>query len=268
MSETGLSDIIPVYNEEEGLRQTLQQIQSLLNSSRKIEIIIIDDGSSDTKTIAILNEVNIAGIKVVKHSINKGYGASLKTGLAKAQYDYIAITDADGTYPNERIPEFEKIARENNLDMVIGARKGENVYIPWMRRFPKWCLSRLADYIARCHIPDMNSGLRIIRKATLERYLSILPDGFSFTSTITLATTVNGHQIKFINIDYYKRKGHSKISPIYDTLNFINLIIKIMVYFDRRRIFTPIGMLLFIIGGTAGLMGKAYAFTVNSLRPR
>ncbi len=259
MQEIGLSIIIPVYNEDQGLRQTLRQMDSLLER-KNVEVLIVNDGSSDPKTLAILEEIKIDGLTVVNHPKNKGYGASLKTGLTKACYDYIAITDADGTYPNERIPEFENIARENNLDMVIGARKGENVYIPWVRRFPKWCLSRLADYIARCHIPDMNSGLRIIRRETVERYLSILPDGFSFTSTITLATTVNGDQIKFINIDYYKRKGQSKISPIYDTLNFINLIIKIMVHFDRKRIFTPIGMLLFLIGRTAGSIGKAYSY--------
>ncbi len=263
MAETGLSIIIPVYNEEEGLHQTLRQMELLLENKKDVEIIIINDGSTYPKTLTVLNEIKVDGIKVINHPINKGYGASLKTGITKARYDYIAITDADGTYPNERIPEFEHLARENNLDMVIGARKGENVYIPWLRRFPKWCLSRLADYIAKCHIPDMNSGLRVIRKETVERYLPVLPDGFSFTTTITLSTTVNDHPIKFVNIDYYKRIGQSKIRPIYDTLNFTNLIIKIMVYYDRKRIFTPIGILLFVIGGTAGILSKAYTYIAN-----
>jgi glycosyltransferase involved in cell wall biosynthesis len=252
MSETGLSIIVPIYNEEEGLRQTLREMESFLGEGN-IEVLLVNDGS-DAKTKVILDEIKQDGIIVIDHPVNRGYGASLKTGIANSRYDYVAITDADGTYPNERIPEFERLARKNDLDMVVGARKGETVNIPWIRRFPKWCIGQLAEYVAKSRIPDLNSGLRLMRKETVNRYLEILPDGFSFTSTITLATTINKHKVEFVNINYYKRIGFSKISPIADTLNFLNLISKIMVHFDRKRIFTPVGMLLLIIGKTAGIL--------------
>ena len=256
MTDKGLSIIVPVYNEYEGLEQTLEEMEKLLGEEG-IEIIIVNDGS-DERTTELFSKVRIDGLTIMAHPVNRGYGAALKTGLQKARYDYIGITDADGTYPNERFIEFYRTAKENNLDMLVGARKGENVNIPWVRRFPKWCIGRLADYVARLHIPDLNSGMRVMHKETVQKYISILPDGFSFTSTITLAMTVNNHPVNFINIDYYKRKGKSKIRPIQDTFNFIQLILRTAIYFDPLRVFVPFGFLLFFAAGVFTFIGISF----------
>ena len=249
----GLSIIVPIYNEEESLEQTVREMSSFLDNGN-IELILVNDGSNKN-TVNILEKIKHPAVLIFHHETNRGYGAALKTGMSHAQHMFIAITDADGTYPNARIPEFFKIAKDQNLDMVVGARKGGNVNIPWLRVFPKWCIGKLANYVARCSIPDLNSGLRVMRKETVEKYLSVLPDGFSFTSTITLAMLVNRFGVKYINIDYHKRKGRSKIRPIRDTLNFLHLILRTTIFFDPLRVFVPLGLLLWFFALVAVISG-------------
>ena len=256
MTETGLSIIVPVYNEHEGLKQTLREMDFLIKEPH-LEVIFVNDGS-DSDTVSILEEVQAKNVSILHHPMNRGYGAALKTGLSRSRYDFVAITDADGTYPNQRLPEFYRLAREKILDMVVGARKGETVHIPWIRRFPKWCIGKMADYLAKTHIPDLNSGMRVMRKQILNQYLSILPDGFSFTSTITLAMIVNGHSVEFLNIDYHRRKGRSKIRPIHDTLNFIQLILRTTIFFDPLRVFVPFGLILILLAIGVGLVGAMF----------
>ena len=224
------SIIIPCFNEENSILETIKELQAL---DLNCEIVLVDDGSNDN-TYEIIR--NIAGIKLVRHEENRGYGAAIKTGIKSAQYEIVTITDADGTYPNERIPELVKIFEEGNFDMVVGARTGKNVKIPLIRKPAKWFINKLANYLAGTKIPDLNSGLRVMKKEVLERFIRILPDGFSFTSTITLSMLTNGYSVKYVPIDYFKREGKSKIKPIQDTLNFIQLIIRIVLYFDPLKI--------------------------------
>lgn len=239
-----VSIIIPVYNEEECLEQTVREIEEFLGDE-VAELILVNDGSGQ-KTAEILEKIDHPAISVLHHAINKGYGAALKTGIDHARHDFVAITDADGTYPNARIPEFFQMAKEQNLDMVVGARRGDNVNIPWPRVFPKWCIGKLAHYVVRRPIPDLNSGLRVMRKTVVKDYVSILPEGFSFTSTITLAMLVNGFAVRYVDIDYHRRKGRSKIRPVRDTLNFLQLILRTAVFFDPLRVFVPLGLLLWL----------------------
>jgi len=133
--------------------------------------------------------------------------------------------------------------------MVVGARIGKSVAMPIMRRSAKWILTNLASFLAGVNIPDLNSGLRIVRKKPLEKYVRLLPSGFSFTSTITLAMLTNDYNVYYMPIDYYKRDGKSKIHPIRDTLNFIQLIIKMILYFNPLKIFLPVCMPLILLGG-------------------
>lgn len=244
MGSPKLSIIVPIYNEEEGLTQTVREIEeNLENGALDAELILVNDGSN-SKTTDILKKINHSFVTILHHKTNRGYGAALKTGLSHAKHEFVAITDADGTYPNGRIAELFQRAKDQNLDMVVGARKGDNVSIPWLRRIPKWFIGKLANYVARRSIPDLNSGLRIMRKEVVEKYLPVLPDGFSFTSTITLAMLVNGYAVDYVNIDYHKRKGRSKIKPIQDTLNFLQLILRTTIYFDPLRVFVPLGLIL------------------------
>lgn len=240
-----LSIIIPIYNEEFSIIDVIVQIINIMNNSGiTYELIVVDDGSNDN-TNKVLSESNLM-FRLIKHESNKGYGAALKTGIKHSTYEYIAIIDADGTYPSVKIPEMLKYMEEHKCDMVVGARVGKKVRIPITRVPAKWFVNKIANYLSGTRIPDLNSGLRIIKKDLVNKYMQILPNGFSFTTTITLALLTNYYVVGYIPIDYYKREGKSKFRPIADTLNFITLIIKTVMYFNPLKVFVPMSLLLFI----------------------
>ena len=250
-----LSAIIPAYNEEKIIKQTIEGLKKeLAKLDLNCEIIVVDDGSTD-KTKEILEKIK--GIKLINHPENRGYGAALKTGIKQSQSELILIIDADGTYPSESIPEL--IKHISDYDMVTGARTGKRAKIPLIRKPAKWTINKLANYLSGTKIPDLNSGLRIIKRPLLEKFILILPDGFSFTTTITLAALTNGHRVKYIPIDYHKRIGKSKIRPIRDTLNFFQLIIRTVLYFDPLKIFIPLSAILFLLGLAVFIYSYSFA---------
>lgn len=238
-----VSIIIPAYNEQEGIGRVLDDIMETMGKGGiEHEVIVVDDGSTDgTAEIA-----QRKGAKVIRHVLNKGYGAALKTGIRHAQYDAIVITDADGTYPSEEIPKLVNCIGE--YDMVVGARTGEVVHIPLLRKPAKWILAKLANYLANMEIPDLNSGLRVMKKEIVMDFLRMLPSGFSFTTTITLAMITNDYNVKYIPINYYRRLGKSKIRPIQDTLGFVSLIVRTILCFNPLRVFLPIGAFWSLVG--------------------
>ncbi len=244
-----LTLIVPVYNEIDGIENAIAHLKEIRDGADfKFEIILVNDGSDDG-TEDILGSISQnRGLRVIDHPKNRGYGASLKTGIRAARFPYIAITDADGTYPDEFIPEFFHEVTRNNLDMLVGARTGESVKIPLVRKPAKWVINKLVNYMIGTRVPDVNSGLRIMRKEVLEEFLHLLPDGFSFTSTITLAMLVNGYQVRYVPINYNERRGKSKIRPIYDTLNFLQLIIRTILFFNPLKVFLPVSLPL-LFGG-------------------
>jgi glycosyltransferase involved in cell wall biosynthesis len=218
---------------------------------RPYEIITVDDGSEDG-TAAAAEEFD-GPVKVLRHRSNRGYGAALKTGIRHARYNTICITDADGTYPNVMIPQLLAGLADGGSDMVVGARTGGNVVLPLVRRPAKWVLGRLASYVVGENIPDMNSGLRAFRRDVAERMFDVLPDGFSFTTTITVAMLTNGYLVAYEPIDYHARIGRSKIRPIRDTLNFVQLILKMGLYFAPLKVFLPLCGLLLLLGAAWAL---------------
>ena len=239
-----ISIVIPVYNEEKAIKETIEGLKRELNKlNLNYEIIVVNDGSTD-KTKEILGKIEV--IKLIDHPENKGYGAAIKTGVKQSQADFILIIDADGTYPNESISEL--IKHTSDYDMVVGARTGKKAKIPLIRKPAKWIMGKLANYLSGMKIPDINSGLRIMKKSLIEKYLYILPDGFSFTTTITLAALTNGYRVKYVPITYSKRTGKSKFRPIRDTLNFFQLIIRTILYFNPLKVFIPLGIILFFFG--------------------
>jgi glycosyltransferase involved in cell wall biosynthesis len=183
---------------------------------------------------------------VIDLDMNVGYGAAIKQGLQASHHELVAITDADGTYPPEALPEL--VLAMDGADMVVGARTGDSVAMPLLRRPAKWLLTGLANYLVSVKIPDLNSGLRVMRKPVLKRFMNILPQGFSFTATITLAMLSNDYRVRFKPIDYHRRTGKSKIRPFADTLNFLTTIIRTIMYFNPLKIFLPISAGLFLIG--------------------
>lgn len=239
----GVSIVIPAYNEERGIGPVLLHLSEVLARSRyPYEIIVVDDGSKDNTGQAIREHANVI---LITHPVNRGYGASLKTGLRRAHYDLVCITDADGTYPHERIFDLLECSIENECDMVVGARTGEKVAIPLVRRPAKWAIGKLANFVCGQPIPDLNSGFRVFKRDSVVRFFDILPDGFSFTTTITLSMLTSNYLVEYVPVNYHARIGKSKIKPVRDTLNFIQLILRIALYFAPLKIFLPLsGMLI------------------------
>ncbi len=230
-----ISIVIPAYNEAHAISDVVKNIQQVLDeTSLNAEIIIVDDASTDG-TAASISETNC---RLIRHPYNKGYGASLKTGVRQARHEIVLITDADGTYPPEAIPALVKEMETH--DMVVGARTGSSVHIPLIRRPVKWMLRKLANYLSGISIPDLNSGMRAFRKDIVLRYFRLLPSGFSFTTTITLAMLTNDYNVLYIPINYHKRTGKSKIRPIQDTINFFSLVFRMILSFRPLRVFVPI----------------------------
>ena len=251
-----LSIVIPAYNEEIGIAGTIDGVVEVIKPLNiEYELIVVNDGSTDNTAKIVENK----NIKIINHEENKGYGASLKTGVRYSQYENILIMDADGSYPAEHIPDLLESAM--NYDMVVGARVAGNVKIPLIRKPAKLFINKLANYLAEKKIPDLNSGMRIIKKEIIQQFVKILPNGFSFTVTITLAMLTNDYQIKYIPINYNERKGKSKIRPIHDTLNFIQLIIRTVMYFNPLKIFVPLSF-FFVIPGIGFLIRDILALNL------
>jgi glycosyltransferase involved in cell wall biosynthesis len=237
-----VSIVIPAFNEEGGIEASLETVKAALEPlERGWEIVVVDDGSTD-RTAELAQK---AGVCVLRMPENRGYGAALKAGIAAARNDTIVITDADGTYPAESIPELLDFAEE--YDMVVGARTGQDVAIPWTRRPAKEVLRWLASYLAGRPIPDLNSGLRVMPRDLVRRFEHILPSGFSFTTTITLAAMCSDLLVYYHPINYYERVGDSKIRPTH-ALEFLILILRTIVYFNPLKVFLPAGALFFFAG--------------------
>ncbi len=252
-AQVPFSVVVPAYNEEGGIGPSLRELQEVL-AGYEYELIVVDDGSVDD-TARIARE---AGATVLTQPENRGYGASLKTGIRAAKYDRIVITDADGTYPAGAIPKM--VASLDEYEMVVGARIGANVNIPLVRRPAKWVLRKLASFLAGREIPDLNSGLRAMRKELVHRYEHILPSGFSFTTTITLSSLCRDHLVRYEPIDYHARVGDSKIRPRH-AFDFLLLILRTIVYFNPLKIFLPLGAVFMV----AGVAKTAYDISLGNL---
>jgi glycosyltransferase involved in cell wall biosynthesis len=238
-----VSIIVPVYNEEGAIASTLATIDATMRpTGRDFEVLVVDDGSIDGTAQVLAG----SGARVVRHRANRGYGAALKTGIRATTHPLIAILDADGTYPIARLPELLALADE--ADMVVGARTGGTVHVPPLRRPVKWLLTRVANVLSGHRIPDLNSGMRVFRREVAVRFFGLYPDGFSFTSTITLASHINGYRVEYVPIDYYRRTGTSSIRPVRDTFSFFLLIVRMVVTFRPLNVFLPTAAGLFLLG--------------------
>lgn len=244
----GVSIVVPVYNESSGLDEFLREFnESMASFPYPWEIMLVDDGSADG-TPALLESQQRPWHR---HEINRGYGAAIKTGIAKTSYPAIVIIDADGTYAPDDIL---KVAKElESADMSVGARTGEGASIPWERRPAKWAIRCFAEWMVRRKVPDLNSGLRAFRRERVEPFLKLLPDGFSLTTTLTVAFHANALKVAYLPIQYRKRSGKSKFRPFADTWNMILVILRTIVLIRPLNFFLPLSLALFFAAFAVGL---------------
>ncbi|MBI5789434.1 MAG: glycosyltransferase family 2 protein [Candidatus Schekmanbacteria bacterium] len=247
------SIIIPLYNEEQSIVKVIRGLQDYLESKYVLyEIIVVDDGSKDNSC----REAQKTGVQVIKHHQNKGYGAALKTGIKQARYEVVIFYDADGQHEPQLLEAI--IENMKTYDMVVGARDRDS-YQQVMRKPGKKVLSRVVNYLARTQIPDINSGLRGIKTSLVKIFFPLLPDGFSFSTTITLCLFKEGYSVHYVPITTKKRVGKSSVKQIRDGLNTIMLILRMIMLFDPLRIFLLPSL---VITGT-GLLFTAYTMMVS-----
>jgi polyisoprenyl-phosphate glycosyltransferase len=236
-----VSVVLPCYNERDHVELEIKRIRAALDAAgMRHEIICVDDGSTDG-TREVLQA--IPGIRSILLPRNQGSGTARRIGTQQARGGVVVWTDADLTYPNERIPEL--VAQlDDTYDQVVGARRTEAGTYKLFRVPAKWAIRKLAAYLTNTPIPDLNSGLRVFKRQVAQPYLRLLPAGFSCVTTITLAFLSNGHQIKYVPIDYFKRAGRSKFHPFKDAYNYILQVLRMVMYFNPLRVLMPVGLTL------------------------
>ena len=235
-----ISVIIPAYNEEQGISHVLKDLRATLDSSNHdYELIVVDDASTD-KTAAIAREY---GVKVVQNPANVGYGASIIRGIMAANYETLAITDADGTYPVQDLPRLIEYI-DKGFDMAIGERTGIYFRENALKHPARLVFKYLSEFVAGTKIPDINSGLRVFKKSTVMPFLNQMSWGFSFTTSITLIYALNGKCIKYVPIEYYPRKGKSKVRFIRDTLRTAQILTETIIIYNTLKIFILISFVL------------------------
>ncbi len=245
MAADTISIIIPAYNEEEMIGKVIDEIKNL---DLKCEVIVVDDASEDRT----YEEAKSKGVAVIRNPYNKGYGASIKTGIRHAKGDIILLLDADGQHETNDIKSI--IANMDGFEMVVGKRSWKEDRFS-IRTLGKKLLHGVANYLSGQEIPDLNSGFRAIRKDIAERYLHILPNGYSFTTTITLALLKDAYNIKYVPVSYIKRKGgKSRLRLLRDGLQVLLLIIRIITLFNPLKVFVPASIFL----GLAGFIFSIY----------
>lgn len=238
----GLSIVIPAYNEAESIGSLLECLYAVMcESGWLFEVIVVDDGSTD----ATARIVSGYPARLISHGVNKGYGASLKSGIRAANFDLVVMMDSDGQHDPRDIVPMAELARAN--DLVVGARSKQS-HTPPLRRPGKWLLQAVANYLAGMRIPDLNSGFRAFKRDFVLEYTHILPSGFSFSTTLTLAALKQNYKVAWMPITTAKRAGKSTVNPIADGYNTFILILRTIVLFDPLKVFLPPSIFLGLFG--------------------
>ena len=229
-----VSIVIPAYNEAGAIAQTVQGVdKAFRDSPHTTEIIVVDDCSKDD-TAALARE---AGARVISHPTNKGYGNALITGIRNAAHPWIAITDADGTYPLEQLPSMLDEALERGLDMVVGARQGPHYIENSFKQAARYAFKRISQWVVGEPIPDINSGLRVIRREMVTAFTPALSGGFSFTTSITIIAFQTGHHVAYVPVAYHPRTGTSHVRLWRDTKRALQIIVMTIVLFNPVKLY-------------------------------
>ena len=250
---TILSIVIPAYNEEHGIAEIASRVLSVGPALKEagidhLELLVVDDGSKD-RTAEVAS--NIPGVRLIRHPRNKGYGAALKTGFARASGELIGFLDADGTYPPEYFPQLCRAAL-NGTDLVIGSRMaGEDSKMPLTRRVSNFFFATLLSLLGRQKVTDSASGMRVFKRSILEQIYP-LPDGLNLTPVMSTRALHEGITMGEVPIPYSERVGRSKLSVIRDGSIFLQSMVWTVLSYNPVRI---LGLL-----GLAGLAIAALVF--------
>ena len=247
--------ILPSYNEEDSIAKVISDVNNAMDSSGyNYNIIVVDDCSIDN-TASIAEDM---GVNVIRHNINLGSGNARKTGISNAKSNIIVMLDADGTYEASDIPKM--LSYFPKYDQVNGARTSEQGTMKIFRIIAKWFIRKLASYLTKVEIPDLNTGLKAFKKDIMLNYFWIIPDGFSCVSTMTLTFLIDGYKVKFIPTKYHSRIGKSKFRPISDSLNYFITVIRIIMYFKPLNIILPLSFILLL----SAMISSVYHFFQTS----
>lgn len=266
---TTLSVVIPAYNEEQGISEITQRVLKIEDSLveagvSQLELLVIDDGSKDS-TAQIAEKIN--GVRLIRHPVNKGYGAALKTGFSMAIGELIGFLDADGTYPPEYFPKLCKEAL-NGSELVIGSRMaGTDSKMPLTRRVGNLFFANLLTLVGRQHVSDSASGMRVFKREVLEKIYP-LPDGLNLTPVMSTRAIHEGIKISEVPIPYNERLGRSKLSVVRDGTTFLQSIIWTAMGYNPVRILGLIGLGGVALASLVTLsLIIARLYGVNSLGP-
>lgn len=251
---SSLSIVIPAYNEEGAIRAVLDRVRAVgpaLQEAglREWEVIVVDDGSRDrtAEIVAAYPEV-----RLIRHPVNRGYGAALKTGFAHARGEWLAFLDADATYPPEVLPELYRIACAARADLVVGSRMGHaDSEMPWVRRIGNWIFAFLLRVLGGTAVRDSASGMRLLRREVLER-LYPLPDGLNFTPAMSARAIYENVRTIEVPIPYHERLGQSKLHPLRDGVRFLHAIVWTVMTYNPVRVFGMAGFGLALAGLALG----------------
>jgi glycosyltransferase involved in cell wall biosynthesis len=248
--------VLPCYNEQDHVVDEVERISKAMDASgHTYELLAVDDCSTDD-TLARLREASphFPNMEIVPFHRNGGSGTVRRIGSQQAKGDIVVWTDADMTYPNERIPELVDILdNDPSVDQVVGARTTEEGTHKILRVPAKWFIRKTAERLAGQKIPDLNSGMRAFRKDVAEPYLKLLPPGFSCVTTITLAFLSNQHDIRYVPIDYFKRAGSSKFHFVHDAYRYILQVLRMVMYFNPLKVLMPLALWLLGLGVAKGI---------------
>ncbi|NLF00020.1 MAG: glycosyltransferase family 2 protein [Anaerolineales bacterium] len=246
---TALSIVIPAYNEEHGIASIIERVLPIRESLREVgvddmELIVVDDGSRD-RTADIASQY--PEVRLIRHTVNQGYGAALKTGFGQAKGSLLGFLDADGTYPPERFPELCQVALTEEIDLVVGSRmSGAESEMPFVRRVGNLVFANLASLLGRHRVHDSASGMRIIRREALSR-LYPLPDGLNFTPVMSIRALHEQIKWREVPIPYKERVGRSKLSVVRDGVRFLETIIWTALSYNPVRILGGAALVLVAI---------------------
>lgn len=227
--------ILPAYNEANVVGDTVRKIKQL---HPDFEVLVVDDGSTD----GTLEAAMAAGANVWPHPYNIGNGAAIKTGLRCAQGEWVVMMDADGQHQPEDLARL--LVHKDRYDMVVGARTPKSK-TKIHRDIANWLYNRMASYVTQFAIKDLTSGFRLVRLSTAKQFIYLLPNTFSYPSTLTMAYLRSGRSIKYVSIETKERIGKSKIKLIKDGTRFFLIITRIATLFSPLRVFLPISLILF-----------------------